>query len=179
MALSYPDLDGTTRQYKLEELQLDVTEGRLYISPRLSGKGVTDYPTLLRSAIESGDDASLAGELRKDGRLNATEQRRKPKGGHTTAAVPVTAADTLAEGEFNRFYARGLCRRAEVESGSELKVHRAKEVENPRPQSEALIGSTLDSGRLLLDLRESIGVEPALGLPPAQILACPSRSSRS
>ncbi|MGB8060901.1 MAG: hypothetical protein WCF26_03330 [Candidatus Sulfotelmatobacter sp.] len=166
MALEYPDLDGTTRQYMLEELDLDVKEGRLYVSPRLSGKGVADYATLLRSAMESGDDASLAGELRKDGRLNATEQRRKPKGGYTTAAVPVTAADTLAEGEFNRFYARGLCRRTKVEGDSELKVHRAKDVQNPRPQSEALIGSTLDPEKLLLDLRQSIGVEPALGLPP-------------
>jgi len=39
-------------------------------------------------------------------------------------------------------------------------------VENPRPQSEALIGSTVDSQKLLLDLRQSIGVEPALGVPP-------------
>jgi hypothetical protein len=150
----------------LEELELDVKEARLYVSPRLSDKGVTDYPALLKSAIESGADTSLAGELRKDGRLNATEQRRKPKGGYTTAAVPVTAADTLAEGEFNRFYARGLCRRTQVESDSKLKVHRAREVENPRPQSEALIGSTMDPEKLLLDLRQSIGVEPALGLPP-------------
>lgn len=167
MALQYPDLDQTTRRYMLEELELDVKESRLYVSPRLSGKGVNDYPALLKSAIESGDDTSLAGELRRDGRLNATEQRRKPKrGGYTTAAVPVTAADTLAEGEFNRFYPRGLCRRTQVESDSELKVHRAKEVENPRPQSEALIGTTMDPENLLLDLRQSIGVEPALGLPP-------------
>ncbi|MGB8112842.1 MAG: hypothetical protein WCF22_03670, partial [Candidatus Sulfotelmatobacter sp.] len=162
----YPDLDTTTRQYMLEELELDVTQGRLYLSPRLSGTGVAAYPALLKLAVESGNDASLAAELRKDGRLNATEQRRKPKGGYTTVAVPVTAADTLAEGEFNRFYARGLCRRAQAEGGGELKVHRAKEVENPRPQSEALIGSTLDPEKLLLDLRGSIGVEPALGLPP-------------
>jgi hypothetical protein len=166
MALQYPDLDQTTRQYMLDELELDVKEGRLYVSPRLSGKGVTDYPALLKSAIESGDDTSPAGELRKDGRLNTTEQRRKPKSGYTTAAVPVTAADTLAEGEFNRFYSRGLCRRTQVESDSELKVHRAKEVENPRPQSEALIGTTMDPEKLLLDLPQSIGVEPALGLPP-------------
>src|SRR5271155_476703 len=96
MALEYPVLDGTTRKYMLEELDLDVKEGRLYVSPRLSGKGVADYPTLLKSAMESGNDASLAGELRRDARLNATEQRRKPKGGSTTVAVPVTAADTLA-----------------------------------------------------------------------------------
>jgi hypothetical protein len=49
----------------LEELELDISEGRLYVSPRLSGTGVADYPALLRSAIESGDDTSLAGELMK------------------------------------------------------------------------------------------------------------------
>jgi len=166
MALQYPDLDGATRQYMLEELELDIKEGRLYISPRLSGKGVADYPALLGSAMESGDDTSLAAALRKEGRLNATEQRRKPKGGYTTAAVPVTATDTLAEGEFNRFYARALCRRAQNEGDKELKVHRAKPVETPRPQSEALIGSGVDPEKLLLDLRTNIGVEPALGVPP-------------
>ena len=72
----------------------------------------------------------------------------------------------MAEGEFNRFYARGLCRRTKAESDSELKVHRAKEVENPRPQLEALIGSTMDPDKLLVDLRQSIGVELALGLLP-------------
>jgi len=121
VALQYPDLDGTTRQYMLEELELDVKQDRLYVSPRLSGTGIADYPAVLKSAIESGDDASLAVELRKNGRLNATEQRRKPKGGYTTAAVPVTAADTLAEGEFDRFYARGLCRRTKVEGGRDSK----------------------------------------------------------
>jgi hypothetical protein len=166
MALEYPDLDGTTRQYMLDELELDVKESRLYISPRLSGTGISDYPALLKSAIESGDDASLAGELRNNGRLNATEQRRKPKGGYTTAAVPVTAADTLAEGEFNRFYARGYVGGRKPRAGPNSKCTEPNKVENPRPQSEALIGSTVDPGKLLLDLRQSIGVEPALGVPP-------------
>jgi hypothetical protein len=166
MALEYPDLDAVTRRYMTEELFLDIWENRLYISPRLSPSGAQEYPTLLRSAIETGNDSSLAAELRKNDTLNSTEQRRKPKGGYTTAAVPVTAPETLAEGEFNRFYARGLCRRAQEQSDHELKVHRAKPVDNPRPQSEALIGSTVAPDRLLVDLRTSIGVEPALGVPP-------------
>lgn len=98
--------------------------------------------------------------------MKSTEQRRKPKGGVTTARVPVTAAETLAEGEFNRFYARGLCRRALEDSIRELIVYRAKEVRNPRPESVAMIGRRVDPTALLGDLRTHPGVEPALGLPP-------------
>jgi hypothetical protein len=93
------------------------------------------------------------------------EQRRKPSGGYTTAKVPVTAADTLAEGEFNRFYVRGLCRRTLQERDGQLVVHRAKAVAQPRPESEALIGTSPDAEKLLSDLRTNIGVEPALGVP--------------
>lgn len=97
--------------------------------------------------------------------MNATEQRRKPSGGYSTVSVPVTAADTLAEGEFNRFYVRGLCRRNLQDRDGQLVVHRAKTVAQPRPESEALIGTNPDAQRLLSDLRTNIGVEPALGVP--------------
>jgi hypothetical protein len=39
------------------------------------------------------------------------EERKKPEGGTVVAAVPVTGADTLAEGEFNGFSARDFGRR--------------------------------------------------------------------
>lgn len=39
-------------------------------------------------------------------------------------------------------------------------------VRNPRPESEAMVGSRLPAQALLDDLRTSQGVEPALGLPP-------------
>ena len=165
MGLTYPQLDEATRRLMLEELDLDVREGRLYVSDRLSPTGVHEYPQRLRAAIESGTDESLAATLRQNGRLNSTKQRRKPSGGYTTAKVPVTAADTLAEGEFNRFYVRGLCRRNLQERDGQLVVHRAKAVAQPRPESEALIGTSPDAEKLLSDLRTNIGVEPALGVP--------------
>lgn len=95
-----------------------------------------------------------------------TEQRRKPKGGFTTARVPFNAHETLAEGEFNRFYARGLCACVLAEGGSEVEVYRGKIVTSPRPESEAMIGQHLSAQQLLEDLRTAQGVEPALGLPP-------------
>ena len=120
----------------------------------------------MRNAVRSGTDASLASDLRVPGRLNATEERKKPKGGTTTAQVPVIASETLAEGELNRFYARGLCRRAMKEGIPAVVVYRAKEVANPRAESLALIGKSLPVDQLLDDLRASVGTDTALGLPP-------------
>jgi len=166
MALNLVNLDLSTRSFMLEEIVHDIAGGKLYYSPRLSSVGTPLYPELLRNAVRTGTDDSLANELRVPGRLKVTEERRKPKGGTTTAKVPVNAPETLAEGEFNRFYARGLCLRAIKEGINELVVYRAKEVANPRPESTALIGKRLPAKQLLDDLRASIGTDTALGLPP-------------
>jgi hypothetical protein len=166
MPLNYENLDDKTRQSMLQEIALDVSRGSLYISPRLNEQGVQNYALLLREAAESHSDAWLANELRHQGYIKAFEQRRKRKGGFTTAKVPVTAPETLAEGEFNRFYARGLCIRAIKEGIAEVQVYRGKAVRNPRPESQAKIGQMISAEALLEDLRQSPGVEPALGLPP-------------
>ena len=94
------------------------------------------------------------------------ETRRTPSGGTTNAKVPVTAPDTLAEGEFNRFYCRGVCARAIEEGKPSVHVYRAKQVENPRAESQEKVGAMIDANQLLNDLRTSQGVEPALGIPP-------------
>ena len=72
----------------------------------------------------------------------------------------------LAEGEFNRFYIRGLCLRA-IELGiGEVAVYRAKYVESPRPESDYLIGQRLPAASLLEDLRIHSGEEePYLKVP--------------
>lgn len=78
--------------------------------------------------------------------------------------VPVTAPWTFAEGEFNRFYLRGLCLRA-IDEGKSIEVYRAKAVVAPRPESTALIGARLNPHTLLADLRIHLAVDTALGLP--------------
>jgi len=164
MALRLENLDDRTRKFMLDELELDVANGTLYISPRLNQSGEMEYEKLLRKSIECGDDSSLTDDLRT--KMKLTEQRQKPKGGITVAKVPVTAADTLAEGEFNRFYARGLCRRAIADGVQAVEVYRTKQVTNPRTESQAMIGKKIEARALLEDLRTHPGVEPALGLPP-------------
>lgn len=166
MSIRYESLDGAVRDAMARELDRENANGTLYISPRLTEAGAQAWPQILREAFASHDDNWIAATLRSRGLMRAQEQRRKPKGGFTTAQVPHTAPDTLAEGEFNRFYARGLCADVVASGGTEVEVYRGKDVQNPRPESQAMIGRRLPAQRLLDDLRTSQGVEPALGLPP-------------
>ena len=79
--------------------------------------------------------------------------------------MPSNAPETLAEGEFNRFYIRGLCRRAVEENVAQLVIYRAKTVTHARPESERRIGATVSPGALLADLRQNVGVDTVLGVP--------------
>lgn len=166
MSIRHESLDEAVRSAMVRELERDQAAGTLYISPRLTEAGAQAWPEILREAFESHDDSWVAATLRSRGLMRTQEQRRKPKGGFTTAQVPHTAPDTLAEGEFNRFYARGLCAHVVDSGGGEVEVYRGKDVQNPRSESEAMIGRRLPAQSLLDDLRTAQGVEPALGLPP-------------
>ena len=165
MALYYENLDDRTRQLMLEEMDYDIAHNQLHISPLLSGQGERDYPNLLREAIQNGSDETLAQSLRAHRRLIRTQPRRKPKGGYAIASTPENAAEMLGESEFNRYYIRALARRALEDGIPELVVYRAKTVQSPRPESEALVETTLPAGDLLEDLRSHPGEPPTLGVP--------------
>lgn len=166
MALRLLDLDDLTRMHMLAELELDITNGKLYMGRYLSQIGKLAYPVLLREAISAGDDASLAAALDCPENFVEKYERRKPGGGTTLAKVPYTAPMTLAEGEFNRFYLRGVCQRLLVAGEGGIEIYRARPSENPRSASEAMLGKVLEPSVLLNDLRTNTGVDTALGLPP-------------
>lgn len=166
MGLAYENLDEATRRFMLEEIEMDIADGTIYISSYLNDHGCATWPDLMRRAAESGNDDTLATAIRHDDCLKTHVQRRKPKGGFTVAAVPYTAHETMGEGEFNRYYCRGLCHRAVEEGIPDLEVYRAKEVREPRWQSQEKLGMRVDPRTILEDLRQTQGVEPALGLPP-------------
>jgi hypothetical protein len=166
MALTYHHLDERTRRLMLDEMDYDIANNQLHISPFLSGQGQADYVNLFREAIRSGSDETLEKELNSNQRIAKALPRRRPrKSGYMIAAAPSNAAQVLAESEFNRFYIRALARRA-IEDGIDgLVVFRAKAVEDPRPESEALIESTFSPQDLLMDLRSHPDQPPTLGVP--------------
>lgn len=162
--MNLQNLDEETRKYMAEEIALDIQQGKLFTGTRLSPQGIEEYPQLLKTAVKSGTDASFTEALGTPGKFKATEIRNT-KTGTVTAKVPVTAPQTLGEGEFNRFYCRGLCLRAIASGITSVQVYRAKQVENARSASEAIIGQSFDPQSLLEDLRINIGTDTAFGLP--------------
>ncbi len=164
MPLKFANLDERTRKYMLEEIEMDAQREKIYVGSYLSDIGRDDWRSLIEEAARAGSAATLAVQLRQKGRLSATAPR-KTKNGITMVNVPVTANETLAEGEFNRFYIRALCRCAIEDGISQVEVYRAKQVDVPRPESEAKIGALVDPAALLEDLRESVGVSTATGFP--------------
>lgn len=159
------DLDNRTRALMVSEIARDVNAGTLYLSDRLSAKGKADWPDLLIAAARGGSISDLAADLNATGRLNSKEPRRT-KNGVSMVSVPVNAADTLAEGEMNRFYIRAACLRAIEDGLGEVVVYRARHSNNPRAESIAKIGANVNAQALLDDLRAHPGVDTALGLPP-------------
>ena len=161
MPLEYYHLDQDIRSLMKNELELDIENNNIYLSPRLTPEGQSKYTDLLFTAFEDGDDFTLMQDIRKY--LKQTETRQT-KNGISQVKVPVTASVTLAEGEFNRYYIRALCRKV-LESGGSLEVYRAKQVNNARSESQRKIGQLVEPNQLLEDLREDPRIDTVLGLP--------------
>jgi hypothetical protein len=125
MTLEQKDLDDVTRPYMVAELDFDEKSGGPYLSPRLSPDGVNAYPNLLRQAIVTGNDQTLEVALSGPGMFNATETYER-NGTIHERKMNRQAPRTLAEGEFNRYYIRGLCARLGADGGGTVEVYRAR-----------------------------------------------------
>ncbi len=166
MSLNYIDLDDSTKEFMLQEIELDKENNSFYLSNYLTAQGKAAWPSLLEEASQQ-DDLWLEREIINRGLLATHYPRRKPNSTEMIQAkVPHTAAQTLAEGEFNRLYARGLSSRAKAEGIEVVEAYRARHSENPRPESQAIIGKKFRPDEILEDLRNNPGVETALGVPP-------------
>ena len=164
MPLHYENLDESTRSFMLNEVDLDLSHGKLHISQHLNELGKQNYVSLLRDAIEHHDDVWIAQQLRSRGYMRENEQRKMPGGGFRTIRVPEAASETLSEGEFNRYYIRGLCVRV-IEAGiNQVEVYQGKPVSPTRREFEAILGKRVAAKVLLENLRESSNVDVALGL---------------
>ena len=161
MALQYHNLTVEVRPYMAQELDHDIKRKCVYLGRRLTVEGKRLWEGLLREALVEHDDAWLVQQLREKRLIKATETTvRGPR------KVPHTAPVTLSEGEFNRFYMRGLCRFAIAGNIESVMVYRARESSSRRPESELMIGNVHPSRAALKDLRESVGTTPSqLGMP--------------
>ena len=157
------NLDEDTRRSMRSEVEGDIEGDRLVMSPRLTPQGGRAYPNLLLDAVEGGTPESFAAQLAPH--MTDWEPSRTRYGRPITKKVPWDSHLTLGLGEFNRFYARGLCARVVAGGGGYVEVYRAMSVATPRRRSQLLIGTVIDAEKLLHDLRIHAAIEPALGVP--------------
>jgi len=165
MGINYVNLDAETRAYMRTESDM----GGHYQSPRLTAQALANWVPLLNQAIEAHNDDWLAAALLDGDNFHREESyTRKDTGKTYSRAINAAhSAQQLAEGEFNRYYLRGLCRRAQDAGIPHLVVYRGKQVEKPRPESEAMIGKSIPVDELLAALRshDFVSIEVALKVP--------------
>jgi len=141
----------------LEEIKGAEARGDLYFSTRFTAGGVQAWPALLAEAAQTYDEHWLAYQVESRGHMKHLELKAKPSGGYTTAHVPDIAAETLADGQFTRFYIAVVCRRTIEEGKKEVVVYRAKSRGQPRAESVALEGRSFDAASLLAQVRARQG----------------------
>ena len=139
-------LEGV-RDAMIKEVDLDVSANQLYISSRLTQVGRVEYLSRLKAAIQNHDDSWFASTLSKFIQLTELRGMREVK-------VPKTASLTLAQGEFNLYYMRGLCNYAVSNLIDELQVCRFKTVRHARRTSSNVIGTHISAYDTLTDLRK-------------------------
>jgi hypothetical protein len=174
--MQFKHLDETTRRVMLNELEEDVREGRVVLSPLLTSRGRSEYADILAEALRRHDPTWLASILRSGRRMHiavedADVQKTMPE------ELPVFEPDVLAEGEFNRYYVRGICRRAIDEGIEALRivklqkgpyanfVYKTGGLPGDERVREVDIASGVDPSWLLDKLREHPDAEMDLGIP--------------
>ncbi len=161
MAFTFKNMSPSIRQIMSAEIAQASQSNNFYLSTRFNNKGTILAANLIAQAANNYCEHWLAYEIESQALMKEYETRSKPLGGYTAAHVPHTAAETYAEGQFNRFYMIAICLEA-VTQGKKVKVYRAKPVGNSRGSSNSLIGSEFDPSVLVLELRD---VKTSLGHP--------------
>jgi hypothetical protein len=153
MSFEFRHLDDVTRGFMLEEIQAARQEKNLYYSKRFNDDGIARWPELLQQAARRHDDHWLAYRLETEGLMKGLEGARTPSGGYTIRHVPHTAAEVMAEGQFNRYYMLGICRRALAANRPAVVVYRAKPRTGHADEPDTLVGSSVDARALHAELR--------------------------
>jgi hypothetical protein len=164
-AFGFPQLDAQTRDLMMKEFEYDRDSDRIYVGRRLNPQGKRTYCDALPLILRQGTPAELQhllepvpGSLWISSIMAANGRR---------STTPVTAARTLAEGEFNRYYMRAICRRAIDEGNGMVRVRRGKAVQNPRADPSVRVheGDILDASAVLEDIRIHPGEDTVIGMP--------------
>lgn len=160
MGLNQKNLNPEVRGLMVQEMEYDLARQNIYLSSRLNAQGRNVWYQLLKEASAHYSDEWLANEIVQQRLLNPYDLRQGRQ-----IAMRQDAHKMLAEGEFNRFFMRGICLKA-IQLGVPAVVgYRARASQNPRPESQAIVGKKFEPREFLERLRSAIGADTPFGYP--------------
>jgi len=186
MGLHYENLDETTRAYMIDEIDIAIAKGNLKINHLLNDAGKLAWPVVIREAIQSGDDNSLEQYLSKNELLKQEYMLRSHCGPKFFKTKDYDAL-MICEEVFNRYYARGVCRRAIDECLEEVEIYDAsatsetwidvylkpkKRKLNVKTHHRSFVGRRLEPYKTLNEIRnQQVGrcIDAALGVPIGKV----------
>ena len=125
MAMNFEELDGITRRYMSQEFEIEIANENPYFGRNLSPEGRAAFPDLMREAIDTGNEETLAVALnwRKLWNEVGTYER---SGVVRERRINVRqASERLALTEFNTWYVRGFAKRLIDEGVTHCQAYRA------------------------------------------------------
>lgn len=117
MAMDFEELDAGTREHMLAAFE-EEEAANPYRSQILSQSGLEAFPDLMREAITSGNEVTLAAALNRD------EFWLDRDAGEKSVNVR-QSSERLALTEFNTWYVAGLARKLKAEGETDCQVYRA------------------------------------------------------
>lgn len=127
MAMNYEELDDQTRGHMLSEFENEQRGGRPYQSKALSQAGLAAFPDLMREAIQSGNEQSLAVALQSFELWEPEEEYTRQGITRRRKRNVPQSATRLAVTEFSTWYVRGLARRLLDEGVDSCQVYRGEQ----------------------------------------------------
>lgn len=125
--MNYEELDRRTRQQMLSEFENDQATRAPYQSKALSQDGLRAFPDLMRDAIKSGNETSLAAALDRIDLWVPEEEYTREGITRTRKRNVSQSATRLALTEFSTWYVRGLANRLLDEGLDQCQVYRGEQ----------------------------------------------------
>lgn len=116
--MNFQELTPTVRAAMIGALEDEEAAGRPYQSRTMSQEGLEAYPRILRVAINSGTEMTLAADL-------ADPRFWKAQNARGATVNPTASAAALALTEFNTWYVAGLAAVLQDEGATHCEVYRA------------------------------------------------------
>ncbi len=160
MTCAYQNLTRKIRRSMLKEVEYDIDRGSLHLSSFFNPAGKIKYPEILKSVALTGDETALAHELITQCCFREYDDEHPTEDG-SLSKISCDACLAFAEDEFRRFYLRALCNIA-IAEGRTIEIYSEQENEDLCPESQDLIGLTVDPYQLLQDMRKHIAFCTAL-----------------